>query len=52
MVLYIQYFKEMFLNNKFNLYMKSSDAKAFFFKIFFFNDDFYQTCIFKFSNFT
>jgi len=27
MVLYIQYFKEMFLNNKFNMYMKSSDAK-------------------------
>jgi len=22
------------------------------FEIFFFNDDFYQTCIFKFSNFT
>jgi len=44
--------------------MKSSDAKAskchlkFYslmkmpFEILFFNDDFYQTCIFKFSNFT
>jgi len=39
-------------------YMKSSDAKALKFSsrmmifINFFNDDFYQTCIFKFSNFT
>jgi len=37
------------------IYMKSSDAKAskkMPFEIFIFHDDFYQTCIFKFSNFT
>jgi len=33
-------------------YMKSSDAKASKWHLFFFNDDFYETCIFKFSNFT
>jgi len=32
-------------------YMKSSDAKVPF-EIFIFNDDFNQTCIFKFSDFT